>query len=49
MHSRDELREAGPIPGGFQCALNKASADQLFHDLSVNGAIVWVYEPDEEE
>jgi hypothetical protein len=40
-HSRDALRNAKPMPGGFHCALNKESADLLFHDITINGAIVW--------
>lgn len=27
--------------GGFQCAPDKKSADQLFHNLSINSAVVW--------
>lgn len=40
-HSREALRNSKPVPGGFHCALDKASADRLFHDITINGAIVW--------
>ena len=40
-HPRDALAKAKPVPGGFHCVPNKESADQLFHDLTINGAIVW--------
>lgn len=38
---RDALSNAKPVPGGFLCASDKEAADQLFLDLTLNGAIIW--------
>lgn len=38
---REELKEAGPRPGGFRCVLEKESADILFYSLTLDGKIVW--------
>ena len=40
-HPRDALTKAKPAAGGFQCVPDKESADQLFLDLTLNGAVVW--------
>lgn len=42
IHSRSALREAGPKKGGFQCALDKESADALFYKLTLDESVVWV-------
>jgi len=41
MYSRDALKEAGPKPGGFRCALDEESADALFYGLTLDGKVVW--------
>jgi len=42
VHSRETLKAAGPKPGGFRCALDKESADALFHELVLDGKVFWV-------
>ena len=39
--TREALKEAAPEPGGFQCALDKSSADLLFHKLTLGGKVIW--------
>jgi hypothetical protein len=41
VHPRAALKAAGPVPGGFQCAPDQKSAEVLFRDLTINGAVVW--------
>ena len=38
---REALKKADPRPGGFQCAIDKESADLLFHGLTFDGKVVW--------
>ena len=40
-HFREALKAAGPKPGGFQCMLDKESADTLFHELTFSGRVLW--------
>lgn len=41
VRSREELKEAGPKPGGFRCVLEEESADILFYSLTLDGKVVW--------
>ena len=44
MHPREALGNVEPVLGGFCCVPDKGCADKLFHDLTMNGAIVWAAE-----
>ena len=40
-HPRNTFKGAGAKPGGFQCAVNEESANNLFHYYATNGMITW--------
>ena len=42
VYPRDKLKAAQPIPGGFRCTRDEESANQLFLNLTLDGAIVWM-------
>lgn len=41
IRSRKALKKARPTPGGFECAVDEETANNLFHHFAVNDLITW--------
>ena len=42
IHFRTELKDAGPVPRGIECAADEESANCLFYKFAIGGLVKWV-------